>query len=278
MTFKTFITPAELHTHLDDSNLIVVDCRFSLDSGDAGEEAYLQSHIPAAQYAHLDRDLSGPPLSDHGRHPLPSAESLCRLFSRLGIHPHSQVVVYDTVNGIFAARLWWMLRYMGHDAVAILEGGWQAWQAASYPTQSGRQTNKPTTFTGLARRDRRVLLADATAQPLLIDSRDEPRFRGEDGGRDPKAGHIPGAVSYHFARNLSADGQLHDKATLQAGFEALLETTGAAEATFYCGSGVTACFNIVAMLHAGFAEPKLYVGSWSEWSRTDNPIETTLNK
>jgi thiosulfate/3-mercaptopyruvate sulfurtransferase len=148
MSFQTIISPASLARHLDDPGWVVVDCRFSLTDTSAGRRAYEKAHIPGAVYVHLNEDLSGPPVTDHGRHPLPTPQALTALFSRLGIAAGTQVVAYDDAGGVIAARLWWMLRYMSHEAVAVLDGGWPAWQSAGLPTTAGVETNEPDTFTG----------------------------------------------------------------------------------------------------------------------------------
>lgn len=272
--YETFISVADLAAHLDDASWVIVDCRFDLADTAAGAHAYKEAHIPGAVYAHLDEHLSGPPVTDFGRHPLPIPEMMVVLFGRMGISNTSQVIVYDNMSGVYAGRLWWMLRYMGHDAVAILDGGWDAWQRGAYPTRSGVETNMAISFSGAPRLDRLVVLDEVTAQHLLIDSRDAARFQGEAAGLDPKAGHIPGATNHHFSRNWD-EQMLHlPKEILREQFDTLLGAVEPQDAVFYCGSGVSACVNITAMLHAGLAEPKLYVGSWSEWSRTDRPVET----
>jgi thiosulfate/3-mercaptopyruvate sulfurtransferase len=274
LSYQTFIDAQALYAALNQPDVVIVDCRFSLADTDLGRRLYAESHIPGAVYTHIDDDLSGPPTTDFGRHPLPTPTAMRALFGRMGITDGSQVFVYDNMSGIYAGRLWWMLRYMGHTDVAILDGGWDTWLNAGLPTRAGTEVNAPVQFTGSPRTDRLVLLDDVTDQPLLIDSRDAQRFRGEAAGLDPKAGHIPGAKSHHFSRNWDEHMQLLPTTILRTQFTELLGSTAPEDATFYCGSGVTACVNIAALLHAGFAEPKLYNGSWSEWSRTDRPIET----
>lgn len=270
--YETFISAAELSAHLHEADWVVVDCRFDLADTTAGLRAYNDAHISGAIYAHLDDDLSGPPTTDFGRHPLPTPKMMVGLFGRMGISNTSQVVVYDNMSGVYAGRLWWMLRYMGHRAVAILDGGWDGWQRGDYSVRSGVEHNTPVSFSGAPRLDRLIVLDEVTAQRLLIDSRDTERFRGEAAGLDPKAGHIPGAANHHYSRNWDEQLLLLSDDVLRRQFESLLGTIPAEDAVFYCGSGVSACVNIAAMLHAGLAEPKLYVGSWSEWSRTDRPI------
>jgi thiosulfate/3-mercaptopyruvate sulfurtransferase len=271
----TLIDAATLHGRLDDPALVVVDARFNLFDVDEGRKAYLDAHIPGAVYVHLDDDLSGPPLTDAGRHPLPSPEALEALFSRLGIGPDAQVVAYDQRDGMVAARLWWMLRYMGHEAVAVLDGGWNAWTAAGYATVGGEESRAAGLFRGSPRRDRLVTLDDVADAPRLVDCRDPRRYRGEEEPLDPIAGHIPGAVNRFHRENLDADGRFLPAAELASGLESLLGGTPAAEAVFYCGSGVTACHGLLAACHAGLGDGRLYVGSWSEWcSDTRRPIAT----
>lgn len=265
MSYATLISPVTLNQHRQRPDWVLVDCRFSLSDAAAGYHAYLNSHIPGAIYAHLDNDLSHPPTTDHGRHPLPSPEQLITLFSRLGIAANKQVVVYDDVNGAFAARLWWMLRYMGHEAVAVLEGGWPAWVAAALPTHTGEESPTPALFTGQPRREWLVTLDEVPHQPLLVDSRDAARYRGEMETIDPVAGHIPGAVNYHFGRNMTADGQFLPPEQVREQLLQVLGETRPQQAVFYCGSGVSACLNLLALKHAGLPDGKLYVGSWSEW-------------
>jgi thiosulfate/3-mercaptopyruvate sulfurtransferase len=246
-----------------------------LDDPAAGEQAYQESHLPGAVYAHLDRDLSSEPVTDSGRHPLPSPAALTRLFGRLGIEQGIQVVAYDDGNGMIASRLWWMLRYMGHEAAAVLDGGWQAWKAAGFPVRGGVEANAQALFTGEPRTEWLVQIGQVTTVPLLIDSRDPARYRGEYETLDPKAGHIPGAVNYHYGLNWEKDGRHLPPQQLRQQFEKLLGETPAEEAVFYCGSGVSACANLLALSHAGLPPARLYVGSWSEWSRTPGlPIET----
>jgi thiosulfate/3-mercaptopyruvate sulfurtransferase len=272
--FTTLIACPELATFLGQEEWIVVDCRFKLEETAAGERAYLESHIAGALYAHLDHDLSGRPFTDYGRHPLPSPAALTRLFGRLGIDKEKQVVAYDD-SGMVAPRLWWMLRYMGHEAVAVLDGGWQAWQAGSLPVRSGVESQEPALFTGEPQAEWLIQLEEVAGVPLLIDSRDPARYRGENETLDPKAGHIPGAVNYHYQLNWGKDGRYLPPEQLRQQFKKLLDKTPVEEAVFYCGSGVSACANLLALAHAGLPAARLYAGSWSEWSRTPGlPVET----
>jgi thiosulfate/3-mercaptopyruvate sulfurtransferase len=273
--FTTLIDVPTLSEHFEDLSWVVVDCRFSLMDTGAGRKAYEQAHIPGAVYAHLDRDLSGPPVTDNGRHPLPTPAALTHLFSRLGIDESKQVVAYDDMNGEIASRLWWMLRYMGHEAAAVLSGGWRAWQTAGLPTFGGIEINSPTIFVGSPRSEWLVQIDDVSDVSLLIDSREPGRYRGEHEPIDAQAGHIPGAVNYFYQQNVSEDGRYLSPAKVKEQLGQLLGDTSADEAVFYCGSGVSACANLLALAHAGLGDGRLYVGSWSEWSRDpERPIAT----
>jgi thiosulfate/3-mercaptopyruvate sulfurtransferase len=266
--FTTLISASDLKDHLNDDNLIIVDCRFDLQSPEMGEIWYRKKHIPRAVYANLDSDLSSEPHSDEGRHPLPSAEQLRDRFSRLGIDGSKQVVVYDNLGGVFAGRLWWMLKYMGHEAAAVLDGGWEAWEQAGFSAESGTNANRRTNFIGEPIREMLVVFDEVDDQPLLIDSRDAARYAGEFEPIDARAGHIPGAKNRWFGNNWQPNSRLMaDPATLRAEFEALIGDHSAEAVTFYCGSGVSANVNLLAMRHAGLPMPKLYVGSWSEYSK-----------
>lgn len=271
--FTTLIDVDDVAARLEDPQWVIVDCRFSLADTSAGRRAYEAAHIPGAIYAHLEEDLSGPPVTDSGRHPLPAAAAMTQLFGGLGIDRSRQVVVYDDSNGAIASRLWWMLRYMDHPGVAVLNGGWQAWQAANLPARSGVEARERTLFTGAPRREWLVLIDEVPDVPLLVDSREPARYRGEVELLDPQAGHIPGAVNFYFQRNWSEAGFYLDTDNLRSQMEKLLGDIPAEEVVFYCGSGVTACANLLALAHAGLGEGRLYVGSWSEWCRdSDRPL------
>ncbi|MCA9973953.1 MAG: sulfurtransferase [Anaerolineales bacterium] len=273
MEWTTLIDVETLARRLADPAWVIVDCRFSLADTAAGRRQYLAAHVPGAVYAHLDEMLSNPPATDRGRHPLPAPAVLTQRFGALGIDGTKQVVAYDDASGAIAARLWWMLRYMGHAAVAVLDGGWPAWQAAGHPTAAGDETNPPALFTGAPRRDWLVTMPEVAAQALLVDSRDGARYRGEMEPIDAQAGHIPGAINYFFQENWGEDGRYLPPDVLRARLQAVLGDTPAEEAVFYCGSGVTACVNLLALAHAGLGNGRLYAGSWSEWSREpENPI------
>ncbi|MCB8982271.1 MAG: sulfurtransferase [Ardenticatenaceae bacterium] len=265
--FTTLIDAETLHANLDNSHWAVVDCRFKLAEPEAGRRAYQAGHIPGAVYAHLNKDLSNPAVTDYGRHPLPPPQELINRFSRMGIGTDTQVVAYDDANGMIAARLWWMLRYMGHQAVAVLDGGWQAWEAAGYAARSGEEVRETAAFRGRPHLEWLVLVEEVPHAPLLVDSRDAARYRGEMENIDPIAGHIPGAVNYDYQANWTADGRYRPAAVLRSQLAEVLGDTPPDQATFYCGSGVTACVNLLALAHAGLGNGRLYAGSWSEWCR-----------
>lgn len=263
--FTTIISSEELNQNLRSENWVIVDCRTG-----SGKDDYLQSHIPNARYAHLDNDLSGEIIPGKtGRHPLPSKTAAAQFFSTLGIGPHTQVVVYDDNHGGFAARLWWMLNWLGHEKVALLEGGWEKWQADNLPIHTELPKVIPTQFlikeSNFSAVDASfVENASKTSSHLIIDSRTAPRYRGEHEPIDPIAGHIPNAINLPFPNNLK-DGKFLSKEDLKQRFETALEGQTADKTIFYCGSGVTACHNILAMKHAGLGTALLYSGSWSDW-------------
>jgi thiosulfate/3-mercaptopyruvate sulfurtransferase len=273
-TLTTLIDPATLAAHLADPGLVVIDCRFALDDVTLGERQFAERHIPGAVYAHLDRDLSGPRSGTNGRHPLPDPGVLATTFGRLGIGTGVQVVAYDQDSGIFASRLWWLLRWLGHDAVAVLDGGLAAWLAEGYPTsasQTAEDVRRTQTFIG---RPRPGFLADAdeVARRLgqsewrLLDARAPERFRGDSEPLDRAAGHIPGAANYFYKGNLDERGRFREAAELRARLAGATRGVAADHVIAYCGSGVTACHNLLALEHAGLHGARLYVGSWSEWS------------
>jgi thiosulfate/3-mercaptopyruvate sulfurtransferase len=279
MPFSTLMSTSELAAHLGDPAWAIVDCRFDLQNADAGEQQYRDGHIPGAVYAHLGRDLAGPKTGANGRHPLPSPETFAATLGRWGIGPGVQVVVYDQQNGMFAARLWWMLRASGHDAVAVLNGGIAAWQREGRPLQTGDEHRTPTTFTGRLARERWMTGDEVAAlvgdgSHVLIDARSPERYQGLVEPIDPRAGHIPGATNHYYADNLSANGQFRDPAELRALFAETADTP-ASDIICYCGSGVSACHNLLALEIAGRPGARLYVGSWSEWSTNpDREAET----
>ncbi len=279
MAFRTLIDTPTLATLLaQDSSVVVVDCRFELANPPAGAQAYETAHIPGAVYAHLDRDLSGAKTGTNGRHPLPEPEAFRATLGRLGISRARQVVAYDQDSGMYASRLWWLLRWMGHDSVAVLDGGFTAWTADGRPTSSGVETRPAATFTGEPHSE---MLTTVEALPAfvaspgarLVDARAPERFRGDIEPLDPVAGHIPGALNHFFQWNLAGGRFLPADALGQR----LRESIGNVEGdriVCYCGSGVTACHNLLALEHAGVSGARLYPGSWSEWSAdSGRPVE-----
>jgi thiosulfate/3-mercaptopyruvate sulfurtransferase len=271
MPYTTLLSTQDLANHLADPNWVVFDCRFYLADPQKGKSEYLQTHIPGAVYINLNEDLSGTIIPGKtGRHPLPSVETIVEKFSRLGIGPGIQVVAYDSAGGSIAARLWWMLRWLGHIEAAVLNGGWELWQKEGRLVRSGEENNPRRTFIPKLRQDMQVGATQVAelahkAGFRLFDSRSFERYRGENETIDPVAGHIPGALSAPYADNLQSDGRFRPKAGLRKRFNKLAGEIPAENCVFYCGSGVTAAQNILAMAHAGLGEAKLYPGSWSEW-------------
>lgn len=266
-------SPEELARHLGDPAWVIVDCRFDLARPDSGESAWRHEHIPGAWYAHLERDLSSPPGPRTGRHPLPDPDALVRLFSRWGVTAPTRVVGYDEAGGAMAARLWWLLRWMGHTNAALLDGGLAAWRAAGLPLSADPPAERPARFNGspghmpvlgTAEVERR--LGDtATA---LIDVRARARYLGTTEPIDPVAGHVPGAINLPLQDNLAGDGRFRPAAELRAAFDAARGGREPDRLAVMCGSGVTACHGLFALELAGLPGASLYAGSWSEWIRS----------
>ncbi len=263
--FTTLIDKKTLARHLQDPGWIIVDCSYDLADKNAGRNSYLESHIKGAVFADVHDDLSGPPVTDNGRHPLPTEEALNRLFSRLGINHDSQVIVYDNAYACFAGRLWWMLRYMGHEAVAVLDGGRQGWEQAGLPDAAGEEKNIPGHYESEANTAWLVTIDSVPAAELLVDSRDPQRYRGEVEPLDKRAGHIPGAINRFWKNNLDDSGLFKGSDQLRMEFDMCIGETDVNKTVFYCGSGITACHNLLAVAHAGLDSPRLYAGSWSDW-------------
>lgn len=252
-------------------DVLVLDARFNLMQPEAGEAAWREGHIPGALYAHLDRDLSGPKTGTNGRHPLPTLSALADTLGRWGLTPATRVVAYDDAGGMFAARAWWLLRWVGHARVQVLDGGMPAWVAAGGELDTSEAT-RPPTHPHLTPQTGWLLSADevlaslqgrAPAMPLL-DARAPDRFRGENETLDPVGGHIPGAANRFFQQNLMG-GRFKAPAELLAEFQATLPGQDLSQVAHQCGSGVTACHNLLALAHAGLPMGRLYAGSWSEW-------------
>jgi thiosulfate/3-mercaptopyruvate sulfurtransferase len=271
----TLIAPAELVRHLEDPDWAIVDCRFDLTRPAWGESAWAQAHIPHAVYAHLDRDLSGARTAHSGRHPLPEPHALAATFGRLGIDERVQVIAYDQGMSAYAARLWWLLRWLGHRQVAVLDGGLPAWQAEGLPLSGAQDTRARRTFRArpeaaawVTSEALAAALADGSLErgaPLLVDARAPDRFAGENETLDPVAGHVPGARNHPFAGNHDAQGRFLPAPELAQRFRATLGASPASALIAMCGSGVTACDNLLALEVAGLSGGRLYAGSWSEW-------------
>jgi thiosulfate/3-mercaptopyruvate sulfurtransferase len=269
VSYRTIVSTDVLASHLE--AWAIVDCRYDLQSETWGHDQYLAAHIPGSVYASLGHDLAAPRTGTNGRHPLPSIEALAETFGRLGITRDVQVVAYDQDSGMYASRLWWSLRYLGHDDVAVLDGGWAKWAREGRPTASGEEHRPPAAFTPAARPGMRVDVDDVSAHlgdrsRLLVDARAPERFEGRNETIDRAAGHIPGAANRFFKANLAEDGTMLPPAALHQAFTDVLNGRAPSEAVMYCGSGVTACHNLLALEHAGLPGARLYVGSWSEWS------------
>ena len=276
---RTIITTDDLETRLAQPDLVLCDVRHDLVRPDTwGREQYAAGHIPGAIFVHLDTDLSAPKTGTNGRHPLPTPERAAATFGRLGIGPGKQVVAYDQGGGAYAARLWWMLRWLGFDAVAVLDGGYAKWSAEGRVVSTDPTEPTPATFE-IARVTPTVnatgVMASIPRQGLLIlDARAPERFRGETEPFDPVAGHIPGARNRPYTQNLNADGTFKEPAFLRAEFGAILDDVPHDQVVHQCGSGVTACHNILAMEIAGLGGTRLYPGSWSEWcADPSRPVE-----
>jgi thiosulfate/3-mercaptopyruvate sulfurtransferase len=276
--YTTLIDTDALASRLSDAGIVIVDCRFDLANPAAGEADYERGHIPGAVYAHLDRDLSGAKTGSNGRHPLPPQDALVETLGRLGIDNDTQVIAYDHDTGMYASRLWWLLRWMGHDRVAVLDGGFTRWIAEGRPVESGVTIHPPRTFVPHPRRDMTVNAEEAgtfgrSSAHRLVDARAPERYRGDAEPIDPVAGHIPGAVNHFFQQNLE-NGTFKTPQALRAAFENALGNVTADNVVCYCGSGVTACHNLLALEHAGLPGARLYPGSWSEWvADRSRPVE-----
>jgi thiosulfate/3-mercaptopyruvate sulfurtransferase len=282
--YTTLIDASELAAHTDDTNWAVLDCRAELARPEWGADVYAEGHIPNAIYAHLDRDLSSPVTSTSGRHPLPLGEAFVATLSRWGIDESMQVVAYDQGNGAYASRLWWLLRWVGHSRVAVLNGGFAAWQHAGLPVTKQPSVRQPRRFAAKRSQGSVVstvelerLLATgqlASGQRTLIDARSADRFAGENETIDPVTGHVPGARNHPFAHNLDAQGRFLPAQVLRSKWLETLRGQAPAQAIAMCGSGVTACHNLLALEVAGLPGAQLYAGSWSEWIRdAARPVE-----
>ena len=273
--YNTLIEAETVHKHLAGSGWTFVDCQYDLADKNAGYLSYLAGHIPGAVYASLHRDLSGQPDTDCGRHPVPSRGALETTFSAMGISNHKQVVAYDNSGGTFAARLWWLLNYAGHTRVAVLDGGLNAWKQAGYELENNEEHAVMGSFKAVLNGAALVRVNEVATVARLVDSREPDRYAGKTEPIDSVAGHIPGAINHFWKNNLDGQGKILAPERLGQALREVYSGTRAEDVVFYCGSGVSACHNLLAAVHAGYPLPGLYAGSWSEWC-TDpgRPVET----
>jgi thiosulfate/3-mercaptopyruvate sulfurtransferase len=272
MQYMTLIDPPALAGLLGKQDVAIVDCRFDLAASAAGRDAYLRAHVPGASFADLNQDLSVPPGKDSGRHPLPDKAHFAALLGALGIDRAAQVFAYDQSSGAFAARFWWMLRWLGHERVALLDGGFDAWLASGGKVQAGAQRVAPRHYEPQGEGERpvtsqEVLAATERRDRLIVDARAAERYSGQVEPLDTAAGHIPGAVNAPFSGNLAPTGQFLPAPELRRRWLQILGGTPPQKLIAMCGSGVTACHNLLALEVAGLPGASLYAGSWSEWIR-----------
>jgi len=270
--YTSLISTEELGRQLSDPALVLVDCRHNLSDVNAGQRAYGASHLPGARFMHMDRELSGERTGGNGRHPLPDVAALSGSLSRAGIDASKQVVAYDQNNGMWASRLWWLLHWLGHDAAAVLDGGIDKWIAEGRPITADRPSVQSARFVAMTPRpvissaDILRGLSNHSSNPLtIIDARAPERFRGDIEPLDPVAGHIPGAINRPYGANLTPQQTFKPAELLRAEFDAQLGGAPLSSVVHQCGSGVTACHNLLAMEVAGLPGSRLYPGSWSEW-------------
>ncbi|WNC87978.1 sulfurtransferase [Thermosynechococcus sp. QKsg1] len=261
------VTASWLTEHLADPTVVIVDCRFDLMDTTRGQREYAQGHLPGAYYLDLEQDLSSPRQEHGGRHPLPDPEKLAARLNEIGVTPETLVVAYDDSRFAYAARCWWLLRWLGHDRAAVLDGGYRAYVEAGYPTTTEVPSPRPGNFQPHPHPEwvvdrAAVMAAQAAPQTVIVDAREPRRYRGEIEPIDPVAGHIPGAVNYPWQAISDAQGRLKSVAELQAHWQPL---AAAEQIIVYCGSGVTACVDILGLAIAGLHQTKLYAGSWSDW-------------
>jgi thiosulfate/3-mercaptopyruvate sulfurtransferase len=271
MKLTTLVSIDTLAENLTNPNWVIIDCHFLLDDLEAGRKAFLQGHIPGAIYAHLDEDLTGPIIPGKtSRHPLPDLDMLAKTFSGWGIDGNKQVIAYDDRGGAIAVRLWWMLKWLGHDAAAVLNGSFTHWKEAGFPITKEISTPQKRKFVPRPQPELIATLEEIETiekhpEKLLVDSRGAERYRGEVEPIDPVAGHIPGAVNHFYIDNLDENGKMKPAPELEKVFSSLIGDKPPENVIFYCGSGVTSAHNVLAMAHAGLGMSKIYPGSWSEW-------------
>lgn len=278
MEYKYIVSSEWLKEHLHEPDVLIADCRFQLGAPNKGSEAFEEEHLPKAVYFDLEKDLSGVKQKHGGRHPLPPAADFVHTLSQKGISNTKKVVIYDDQGGAMASRLWWMLRFVGHDHAYILNEGFSHWKEKGYPTTQETITPQPVKFNPALRKTMKIEAEEVYSKLhdkgiILIDSRAKERFTGEQETIDPIAGHIPGALNEDWQNRLSNEGRWltkEEQAKLLAKYSEMKDK----EIIVYCGSGVTACVNIIAMEEIGL-QPKLYAGSWSDWiSYPNHPVAT----
>ncbi len=280
MGYTTLISVTDLASNLGNPRLVIFDCRHELTDQDFGARAYAESHLPNARFAQVDRDLSGTPTGRNGRHPLPAPEIFAAWLGDMGVNSDSQVVGYDSAGGTYAARLWWMLRWLGHDRVAVLNGGWDAWVNAGGPVTQEVPQPKRTRFAARPRAMAAVTVTYVAAHlnkpgMTLIDARSNARYHGRNETVDPIGGHIPGALNHFYKDNLDEQGMFRPADELRDAFVRLIGNSPGEQVIHQCGSGVSACHNLLAMEIAGLKGSRLYPGSWSEWiADRSRPIAT----
>src|SRR5262245_37470862 len=275
----TLISTDVLAAHLVNPSWLFADCRYNRSDETWGRAQYESAHIPGAVFVDIAHDLAGPRTGTNGRHPLPPLEDMAATFARLGIADDIQVIAYDQEAGAFASRLWWMLRYLGHDAVAIVDGGFAKWTREGRPVRGGVDTRRPAPFIPRLRKEMRVTVDETLAHlgdpsVLLIDARSPDRYAGKPDPLDTIYGHIPGARNRYYRDNVDDAGTMRSGRELRTDFDKVLAGSPASQAVMYCGSGITACHNLLAMEHAGVRGARLFAGSWSEWeSDPKRPVE-----
>ena len=272
MSYSTIISAQELNTIINDDNVRVFDCRFNLKDPQGGLKNYQSGHLPRAQFADMDTQLSSAMTESSGRHPLPDADVFLAQLKAWGVNNDTQVIAYDDISGAFAARLWWMMRWMGHDKVAVLNGGMQQWTQQGLTLSQDEVEFVPCDFSGAANLDWLVdietIQAELEAKKItLIDARAADRFTGKDKNIDPVPGHIPGSHNLPFGGNLTKDGLFESAETINQRFSQIIQDQPLSSVVNMCGSGVTACHNLLAQAVAEMPPTKIFIGSWSQWIR-----------